>query len=422
MESDEESNRSNSGSGKAPKLTKKTWIIFRDYLLDNYVMDCGEAGEDLASVEAGGRVPEPRVKPRREDFTNDARGDQRYNSSEKQFNVYRRGAGKIISMILTQADSDIKDKIKTSAEFKVLRRNMDHIGFFRLAEQLCVGRGELTIAASILELISCQQRDRTFPSYQRDFTELATKINRFDAEEFRRHLLNAIFVKGVNQSQFPSQISEVLGLAVFPEYRDLMLKLSTFAENTAIHKDLIKTDGDNSIHAFKAGPNIVCWNCDTVGHIWTDCPKPHHVCKNCHRVHLEKFCTLTNSSTKSSRESDTNSKNVNPRLKPTLDSVKRSSSSNPSGKRLQRERLLRKARSLEAKALSVRLAAANAEDDGDDEDGNGACNASGSDEDYSEESDLDDIGARMITVSLKQTSTTNLQHYHGLDFLCYSGL
>jgi hypothetical protein len=289
---------------------------FRDFFR-NFALTCGEAGEillggvdivmrppvrdmmDMVAGPPGG----PALIPGARMFGDNARGDRQYEVYEKRYRDIKEGKKRLIAKLLMCADKDVTSGLTTSAEYAGFYSNFDILGIFQLTEQVCMGRGAVSVYASIVRLLQTKQHDQ-YNKYAKEFKEMVVDLNRQGTpEEVLGKILNALFILGLNQEQFKDKLSNVYGNREWPDFEVLSAELHTFAEATErmgeLRTNSLRDNNEGKITAHvaksggEAGAGMIgrCWNCGSSEHQKWKCNKPEHRCGKCGKSgHLEKYC------------------------------------------------------------------------------------------------------------------------------------
>ena len=115
-----------------------------------------------------------------------------------------------------------------------------------------------------------------------------------NAAEIVAKIFNTLFIMGLNQEQFKEKLSTIYGANDWPDYQDLSAELHIFAEATERMNELRKDNNEGKISANvvvnDSNSTRACWNCGSVEHQRSRCPKPSRKCSKCGMLgHMEKF-------------------------------------------------------------------------------------------------------------------------------------
>lgn len=143
------------------------------------------------------------------------------------------------------------------------------------------------------------RRTRGLAQFAIEWRGLHADLMRFgNAEEVLEAIVDTYFIMAVNQEQFKERLTAIYGANQWPHHDVLMAELNTYAENQERIKDLKReTNGDGKIQSYPANPQTgkrkECFNCGSTEHLRFNCDQPPHICRDCGRNHLEKFCYET---------------------------------------------------------------------------------------------------------------------------------
>jgi len=301
---DERDNKFDADHYRLPRLTMRNWRTEFKESFKEYALKKGEAGEE---INTGDRLDllnadfddvneeEERIYPDTD------RGYKRWERDQKRLRDYKRNAKDLLSALLIHMEREVKDKIQSSPDYEEAYAAFDILTIWQLTEQVCVGRGAVSIYELTTKLLKLKQT-REYSSYAKDFREAtADLIRQGDAQDVLNRIFNTIFILGLNQEQFKDKLAIVYGQQDWPAYDIYMAELHVYAEATERMKSLTKDNNDGKVEANKttsidprSSTTRGCWNCGSLGHVKFECRKPLNLCPKCNRRgHLEKFCRIT---------------------------------------------------------------------------------------------------------------------------------
>jgi len=287
---------------------------FREAFKD-YALTCGEAGEIVITgvdivrarpdrqarrqvVVAGQPVMQPIYTP-------DVRGDRLFERDEKKFEDLKEGKKKLIAKLLSSADKEVRSTLVTSPGYDQIYRNYDILRLWNLTEQVCMGRGAISVYTLVVRLLGIRQT-ASFHEYDRAFKEAVVDLRaQGNADEILQFILNGMYITSLDQEQFKDKLKPIYGLREWPDYDVLSAELYIYAEATQRMNDLRKDNNGGQIVANVAKANAKpiyggrcmgkreCWNCGSIHHQRHNCDKEESRCTKCGMYgHLEKYCRV----------------------------------------------------------------------------------------------------------------------------------
>lgn len=306
-----------------PQLTMENFnSVFRERFKE-YALTCGSAGhiiitgknEVMEKRERYDRpiIPvsdpdDPTIITYQEDlsryiFEDNGRGDKKFERYEKKYNELMEGKKRLMYKLLSSADVTVKTALTTSPGYQQYFDSYDIHGMWMLTEQVCMGRGAISIYSIIVRLLQLKQQD-TYYVYERDFKRTVQDlIAQGSPLEVLNKMINALFILGLDQEQFKEKLTQIYGNRNWPDLATLSAELHVFAEATQRMSNLKKDNNEGKIaaHAIKTEggkrgaesgkPPRQCWNCGSFEHERWGCDKPMRTCGKCGQSgHMEKFC------------------------------------------------------------------------------------------------------------------------------------
>jgi hypothetical protein len=230
-------------------------------------------------------------------FADSARGDRKYENYERKYEELINGKKKLISKLLSKADTTVRAALMTSPGYQQLFDSYDIHGLWQLTEQVCMGRGAISVYALIVRLLQLKQQEE-YNVYEKEFKRLQSDlVAQGNAQDVLSKVFNALFILGLNQEQFKEKLNTIYGSRDWPDIAVLSAELHIYAEATKRMSELRKDNNEGKIaaHATKTneqvGPRKQCWNCGSFSHQKWGCDKPMRTCARCGKSgHMERFC------------------------------------------------------------------------------------------------------------------------------------
>jgi len=230
-------------------------------------------------------------------FSDDSRGDRLFFEYERKYQDLMEGKRKLIYKLLSSANTEVKSALTTSPGYQQLFDNYDILGMWQLTEQVCLGRGAISVYTMVVRTLKLKQEE-SYYQYQKDFKRMVVDLRaQGQPGDILQKIFNALFIMGLNQEQFRDKLTRVYGDQQWPDFEALSAELHTYAEATQRMSELRKDNNEGKIQANTVRANEAitsrrqCWNCGSVEHEKWVCDQPLHQCKKCGKSgHLEKFC------------------------------------------------------------------------------------------------------------------------------------
>ena len=302
-----------------PELSMENYSLFREKYKE-YALTCGSAGNIIITgIDEVMRIPRRNMRvmhmvpdpnnPGQDIevenpagalvYENTARGDSQFERYEKKYEELMNGKKKLMFKLLSKADTTVKSALTTSPGYQQLFDTFDIHGLWNLTEQVCLGRGAISVYAVIVRLLHLRQ-DGLYNTYEKDFKRMrADLMAQGTAIEVLERIFNALFILGLNQEQFKEKLTAIYGTRNWPNIDALSAELHIFAESTQRMMELRKDNNEGKIlaHGVTADdtrPRRQCWNCGSYEHQKWKCDKPPKTCTRCGGSgHMEKFCRVS---------------------------------------------------------------------------------------------------------------------------------
>jgi hypothetical protein len=279
-----------------PRLTKSNWSIEYKNAAKCLALNYGEAGEIVLS---GTDIV--MARPDRNDhvtYPDDQRGDTKYGKDLERYNKLKDGKKKLMSKFISTMDKEVYDEISNDQTYDAIMQSFDLLKLWNLMEQVCVGRGAVSVYTVITRLLRLKQDGDQFISYNKTFAELVVDLKQQgNSDEILKKILNALYIIGLNQEQFKDVLTPIYGKQDWTDRDVLSKELTIYAESTSRMKTLLTKDNASGVVTAHKSEFLGagCYNCGSTAHMRSKCPEKPHKCSNCGKTgHLEKFCRKTN--------------------------------------------------------------------------------------------------------------------------------
>jgi hypothetical protein len=275
-----------------PRLTKYNWTTEYKNAAKCLALNYGEAGEIILEGKDL-KVP----KPDRSNFVSypdNDRGDRKFDKDTERFNKVKENKKKLMSKLISTMDKEVYDEVSNDQEYDKIMQDFDLLKLWNLMEQVCVGRGAVSIYSVITRLLKLKQAKDEFVAYNKTFSELIADLNQQGtADQILKKIMNALYIIGLDQDQFKDVLTPIFGKQDWPERETLAKDLAIYAESTSRMRSLlVKDNAEGVIQANKTDlVGAGCYNCGSTSHMISRCPKRPNKCSNCGKTgHLEKYC------------------------------------------------------------------------------------------------------------------------------------
>jgi hypothetical protein len=186
----------------AVKLTMRNWNSEFKQAFKNYALTKGEAGEmivtgvelilqrpNLLDVNANGE----RI------YRNNEVGYKRFEREEKRYEKFLRDKKDLLSALLLRMDREVTNKVQASNGYEAAFAAFNVFAIWQMTEQVCVGRGAVSVYTLITTLLKMKQLPNKYNDYAKEFRETADDIARQgNAQEVLDKIFNTIFILGLN--------------------------------------------------------------------------------------------------------------------------------------------------------------------------------------------------------------------------------
>lgn len=270
-----------------PQLTMNNWnSSFKNAFL-KYAIAQGEAADILTT---GNDIA--RVRPNRGDYGNSAMGSDRYREDKKDYEDLWEGKKKLMSLLLRKMSTEVTTIVEGHQDYQEAFMTYNLHRMWQITQEVVQGRGAASVYTLVVRLLKMKQTGE-YTEYSNKFKEAVADLTAQGTPvQVMPMILNALFVIGLNQTQFKEQLDRIYGTVNWPNYNQLSAELYTFTESQRMVKSITFGDQDGKISANVADTEeLICWNCGQPGHTAGQCEKKKASCPTCGRNagHIGRF-------------------------------------------------------------------------------------------------------------------------------------
>jgi hypothetical protein len=309
-------------SSKKPRqlilLTSTNWSAWSE-AVEFRALKYGSAGEALLKKEEpvfekpmfNDIIGEGEVASRV--YSRDALGNSMYmhdlkkvEDEEKEYHAKKREFLADLMEVLGEMDQ----KVKANTEFKDAYRGIDLLKVWEIIEFESTASGATSVYVDSSKLFKLEQGE-SFAKYVNTFRELVERLEKGRSKaELIKLLWNTKFYLGLRQEEFPTQLAQIYGKSVWPDYETSIMEFNQFKGTAEAMERLVKDNPDGKVTANSAKFNHgtsekksaaegiakrLCQNCGLEGHRagWDgeQCIYIPAWCNNCDKFgHLPRFC------------------------------------------------------------------------------------------------------------------------------------
>ena len=138
-----------------PRLTKTNWTTEYKNAAKCLALNYGEAGEIILE---GVDIVMP--KPDENDrvlYPDNDRGDRKYTKDLERHTKLKDGKKKLMSKFISTMGKEVYDEISNDPEYDKIMKDFDLLKLWNLMEQVCVGRGAVSVYTVITRLLKLKQ-------------------------------------------------------------------------------------------------------------------------------------------------------------------------------------------------------------------------------------------------------------------------
>jgi hypothetical protein len=143
---------------------------------------------------------------------------------EKIFSKLREKKKKLLSKLPGAMEREVKDKVTSQQEYQNAYVAYNIHVIWNMTEQICVGRGAISVYALITKLLKTTQREG-HQKYSKEFKEAVADLRRQGGARqplapgqqpnsdavILEMIFNTIFILGLNQEQFKEKLTTIYG-------------------------------------------------------------------------------------------------------------------------------------------------------------------------------------------------------------------
>jgi hypothetical protein len=266
-----------------PKFSRANWKSEFKSAFKDLALNYGEAGSIIIKevdivrkqpiYEETKSIIDPNAEGGRRrvrTYPEDAIGWRRFERDERKYEKLEENKMKLMNKLFDAMDKEIRDKMTQALGYQFAYDNCDLLALWRIAEQICLGRGSVSISQLILRIMKMKQTG-SYTSFCREFKDAVVDLKRQVVDENYEDLLNSIidawFITSVNQEQFKDKLKDIYCERIWPSYTELSVMLQDYAENVEKVQALRNNQDEGIIKANVAKPSKVSYNCWNFGSI-----------------------------------------------------------------------------------------------------------------------------------------------------------
>ena len=260
-----ESSEGLSGSGKGVvTLTRENFIAWKQWI-GIYALRFGSAGRALVTKEKPEFV-DPKfdgiTRMGKRIYAEDELGHKEYREDlqlmRKQRHEYEDKSQALVSTMLLSISEDIIQDCRSHADWETSFLTLDMMKLYEIIVFTVTAQGHTSIYVDLTKLLKLQQGSShgkiTFAVYVNSFRELVNNLTQKqkDAATLLKMIWNAIFVLGLDNDEYDTQLTEIYAKEEWPDYETLAKQLNQYTKTTREINDLRKDNPEGVVKANSA--------------------------------------------------------------------------------------------------------------------------------------------------------------------------